>query len=97
MRDCSTLGIKQIFTTWSNPKGNSDAERVMRTIKEDIVWPCDWDNPFEFEAALTKWIESYNTDFPHQALRNLTPRQFYENFVVNEQSNLSLKPASYAN
>ena len=22
------IGIKQIFTTWSNPKGNSDTERV---------------------------------------------------------------------
>lgn len=75
MRDCSTLGIKQIFTTWSNPKGNSDTERVMRTIKEDIVWPFDWDNPFEFEVALEKWIVSYNTDSPHKALRNLTPCQ----------------------
>ncbi len=37
MMSCSLLGIKQIFTTWSNPKVNSDIERVMRTIKEDIV------------------------------------------------------------
>jgi len=41
MMNCSLLNIKQIFTTWSNPKGNSDTERVMRTIKEDIVWPYD--------------------------------------------------------
>lgn len=42
MMSCSLLGVKQIFTTWSNPKGNSDTERVMRTIKEDIVWPYEW-------------------------------------------------------
>lgn len=85
MMNCSLLGIKQIFTTWSNPKGNSDTERVMRTIKEDIVWGYDWDNPFEFEIALSKWINDYNTDYPNQALHNQTPRHAYENFMNNER------------
>ena len=80
MMNCSLLGIKQIFTTWSNPKGNSDTERVMRTIKEDIVWCYDWDHPFNFEIAINRWILDYNNDFPHQSLNNLTPRQFYEQF-----------------
>ncbi len=39
MKDCSTLNIKQISTSYNNPKGNADTERVMRTIKEDLVWP----------------------------------------------------------
>lgn len=80
MMNCSLLGIKQIFTTWCNPKGNSDTERVMRTIKEDIVWCYDWENPFSFEVHLAKWINDYNTDFPHQSLNNLTPRQCFETF-----------------
>jgi len=78
MQSCSVLGLKQIFTTWSNPKGNSDTERVMRTIKEDLVWCYDWDNPFEFEVALNRWIDQYNTDFPHQSLNNMTPNQFFK-------------------
>lgn len=81
MKSCSILGIKQIFTTWSNPKGNSDTERVMRTIKEDLVWPYDWDNPFDFEIALHRWIDDYNNDFPHQSLNNQTPKQFYLNNI----------------
>lgn len=84
MMNCSILGLKQIFTTWSNPKGNSDTERVMRTIKEDIVWPYDWDNPFEFEVALHRWINDYNTDFPHQSLGNMTPKQYYEDYTNKE-------------
>lgn len=80
MMNTSILGVKQIFTTWSNPKGNSDTERVMRTIKEDLVWCYDWDHPFNFQVALTKWINDYNTDFPHQALNNMTPSQFNEAF-----------------
>ncbi len=85
MMNCSILGLKQIFTTWSNPKGNSDTERVMRTIKEDLVWCYDWDNPFDFEIALHKWVEAYNTDYPHQALNNMTPRQRYETYVNEQQ------------
>lgn len=85
MMNCSILGVKQIFTTWSNPKGNSDTERVMRTIKEDLVWCYDWDNPFDFEIALHKWVEAYNTDYPHQALNNMTPRQRYETYVNEQQ------------
>lgn len=84
MMDCSLLGIKQIFTTWSNPKGNSDTERVLRTLKEDLVWTYEWDNPFDFEVALATWVDSYNTDFPHQSLNNLTPRQFYETYINKE-------------
>ncbi|TVL96337.1 MAG: hypothetical protein CV087_23800 [Candidatus Brocadia sp. WS118] len=84
MKSCSILGIKQIFTTWSNPKGNSDTERVMRTIKEDLVWPRDWDNPFDFEVALHQWIDDYNNDFPHQSLNHQTPRQAFLNYKKTE-------------
>ena len=84
MMSCCLLGLKQIFTTWSNPKGNSDTERVMRTIKEDIVWPYEWHNPFEFQARLATWINDYNTDYPNQTLGNLTPRQSYENYINNQ-------------
>lgn len=80
MMNCSLLGIKQIFTTWSNPKGNSDTEHVMRTLKENLVWTYDWDNPFAFSEALNQWIINYNTDYPHQSLNNMTPKQYYETF-----------------
>jgi transposase InsO family protein len=80
MMSCSLLGIQQIFTTWSNPKGNSDTERVLRTLKEDLVWTYDWESPFAFADALDKWIVDYNTDFPHQSLNYMTPTQFFEQF-----------------
>lgn len=76
MKASSALGIKQIFTSWNNPKGNADTERVMRTIKEDLVWPREWDFPFELERALKQWIHNYNTDYPHSSLGYLTPEQF---------------------
>lgn len=83
MSICCDLKIKQIFTTWSNPKGNSDTERVLRTLKEDAVWGYDWDNPFDLQVAIAKWIHDYNTDFPHQSLKNMTPEQFNAAYAAN--------------
>lgn len=73
---CGTLKIEQIFTSFCNPKGNADTERVIRTIKEDLVWPYEWTSTIEFKKALGKWVEQYNHDFPHMALGWRTPAQF---------------------
>ena len=37
MKDTSTLEIEQIFTSYNNPKGNADTERMMRTVKEEVL------------------------------------------------------------
>jgi len=89
MQTCAALGIKQVFTSWSNPKGNADTERVIRTLKEDLVWPYDWDNPFHFQRALIKWVNNYNQDFPHQALGYHTPCEHYQKYVKNKEQVLS--------
>ena len=38
MAACSVLEVKQIFTSFNNPKGNADTERVFRTMQEDLIW-----------------------------------------------------------
>ncbi|MGQ9644540.1 MAG: hypothetical protein ACUVT3_11845 [Ignavibacterium sp.] len=42
------LGIKHITTSYSNPKRNADTERFMRTFKEEIIYPNEFDS---FEGA----------------------------------------------
>ena len=32
------LGLEHIFTSYCNPKGDADTERVIRTLKEDLIW-----------------------------------------------------------
>ena len=89
MKTCSNLEILQIFTTFNNPKGNADTERVMRTIKEDLVWPFDWKCPFSFQKAFINWISDYNTDFPHQSLAYKTPAQmmaYYVNTISRKEA-----------
>jgi putative transposase len=34
MKACSNLEVEQVFTSYNNPKGNADTERMMRTMKE---------------------------------------------------------------
>jgi len=88
MKACSQVKVKQIFTTWNNPKGNADTERFFRTLKEDLVWTNDWSIPFEFQKDFNAWINLYNTDFPHQSLSYKTPSQmmaFYLNRKLRKE------------
>ena len=84
MKETSLLGIKQIFASYNNPKGNADTERVMRTMKEDLVWPREWDNIYEFKDALKNWIENYNTDYPHSSLNYMTPVKFEQAMLTKQ-------------
>lgn len=52
MRACVTLGISQAFTSYNNPKGNADTERLMRTPKEELLWLREWTSSLELERAL---------------------------------------------
>ena len=73
---CSALGITQAFTSYNNPKGNADTERVMRTLKEELIWLREWRSHQEVQLALANWIEYYNEKYRHSALGYKTPRQF---------------------
>jgi len=76
----------QIFTTWNNPKGHADTERVIRTFKEDLIWPYDWHSTFDLQASFQQWIIDYNSDSPHQSLAYQTPQQAMGAFVSKEVS-----------
>jgi hypothetical protein len=39
------LGVHQAFTCHNNPKGNADMERMMRTLKEELLWLQEWHDP----------------------------------------------------
>jgi putative transposase len=76
MRECSQLGMEHIFTSYNNPKGNAETERVMRTIKEDLVWINEFSSYYELLDAWNLWVRKYNYSFPHSALNYKTPDQF---------------------
>jgi putative transposase len=80
MRTCRCLDIQQAFTSYNNPKGNADTERVFRTMKEELIWLREWRSPFELTDALGKWVEYYNNHYLHSAHGYKSPNQFEEEY-----------------
>jgi putative transposase len=88
MQACSTLGIQQTFTSYNNPKGNADTERMMRTLKEECLWLYEWTCPFTLGCALRTWIEHYNSHYLHSALGYKPPREFERDYYVSHGTQL---------
>jgi hypothetical protein len=61
----------QAFTSYNNPKGNADTERLMRTLKEELLWLREWTSPLELERALAARIDWDNTRCLHFRARVL--------------------------
>jgi len=89
MKTCSNLHIQQIFTSYNNPKGNADTERMIRTMKEELIWLREWENERELGLALNKWVDYYNRNYLHSAHGYKTPMQAEEEYFKNHNSHQS--------
>lgn len=76
MKAAANLGIRQAFTSYNNPKGNADTERMMRTIKEECLWSREWRSIGELKEEFIKWVAEYNGDYLHSAIGYRTPERF---------------------
>jgi transposase InsO family protein len=87
MKACSNLEVEQVFTSYNNPKGNADTERMIRTIKEELFWLREWNGEAELRKELDKWVEYYNTSYLHSAHGYRTPAQAEEGYYRNHSIN----------
>jgi transposase InsO family protein len=86
MKACSLLDIHQAFTSYNNPKGNADTERMMRTLKEELIWLREWRDLYELSVAIDAWMETYNETWLHSALGYRTPNQFEETYNLTTRT-----------
>jgi len=86
MAMCCTMGIEQAFTSYNNPKGNADTERMMRTMKEEFFWLKEWDSPFVLGKEFAKWVENYNCSYLHSALGYRSPEQFEKQYFDSHKT-----------
>ena len=84
MRECASLGIKQIFTSFNNPKGNADTERMMRTMKEELIWTREFKSFEQLSLALEAWIKDYNANYLHSTLGYLPPNVFEKRWLEQQ-------------
>ena len=73
---CRDYRLRQEFITPYTPEQNGIVERFFRSLKEECVWQRNFQTFPEARAAITRWIEWYNAERPHQALGYRSPRQF---------------------
>jgi putative transposase len=88
MQACRLLDIHQAFTSYNNPKGNADTERVFRTMKEELLWLKEWNSPFELADSLRRWIDYYNGNYLHSALGYKAPKIFEEEYQKSHFTSL---------
>ncbi|PMO63180.1 integrase [Vibrio breoganii] len=68
--------LTQEFIQPHTPQQNGMVERLIRTIKEQCIWMHNFGSLSEARFAIGKWLEFYNNERPHQALKMKTPRCF---------------------
>lgn len=83
MQACRELGIDQAWTSYNNPRGNADTERMIRTMKEECLWLKEWTNPFELVDGLKDWVQRYNTSYLHSTLGYKPPAQAEAEYLEN--------------
>lgn len=77
IKSMALLDIEQIFTSYNNPRGNAETERMIRTIKEEVLWLEEFASFGEAKEKIGGWIEhDYNRLYPHSALGYRSPVEF---------------------
>lgn len=74
---CCHTGIEQVFTSYNNPKGNAETERMMRTMKEELLWLKDWSDLEEVKQALRDWQKDYNENYLHSSIGYRSPMEIH--------------------
>ena len=86
IKACSNLEVQQVFTSYNNPKGNADTERMIRTMKEELFWLREWESERELSLELNKWVDYYNRHYLHSVHGYRTPMQAEEEYYRNHTS-----------
>jgi transposase InsO family protein len=84
---CREHQISQGFTRPRTPKTNGKAERVIRTIMTEWCRRQHFSNSEQRRQSLQEYVNYYNYQRPHGALKGLTPMQRITNYIANQSVN----------
>jgi len=68
-------GVEGQYTGYNAPDDNAYIERVIRTVKEEEIWPNVYDTVSEARAAIEAYVNYYNDERIHSALGYQTPNE----------------------
>ncbi len=72
---CATWRLDHTFSPVGRPTGNAVAERIIQTMKIELLWTRDWEDIEELRTALEEWRKFYNYERPHESLDWQTPAE----------------------
>ena len=68
-------GVRGEYTGYNAPDDNAYIERVIRTVKEEEIWPNLYDTVSEARTAIEAYLNYYNQERIHSALSYRTPNE----------------------
>lgn len=80
-RECLRKGIKQSHTRPYTPRTNGKAERVIKTIKTELLGRHSHVSREERRRHLYAFVRYYNQVRPHQELGRVSPMEYLENYL----------------
>ena len=78
-RICRENGIDHLLTAPRRPQTTGKIERFHRTLRQEFLTGRTFADLEHAQAALDRWVASYNTERPHSALDMATPASRFEN------------------
>ena len=73
VRYAAECGVRLQYTGYSSPRENGHVERLIRTLKEEVIWVREFWDLDEVRAAVSEFVEFYNGEYPHSALGYASP------------------------
>ena len=68
-------GVQGQYTGYNAPDDNAYIERVIRTVKEEEIWPNLYDSLSEARLAIENYVNYYNNERIHSAIDYRTPSE----------------------
>lgn len=78
----ASTGVQGQYTGYNAPDDNAYVERVIRTIKEEEIWPNQYDTFTEAHLAVHQYIRWYNHGRIHSALDYRTPKEVHDQYFA---------------
>ena len=76
------VGVRGQYTGYDAPDDNAYVERVIRTIKEEEVWPTVYDTLGEARRSMEGYVNWYNAKRIHSALDYQTPEEYAATLIT---------------
>jgi len=73
VRYAAECGVRLEYTGYASPRENGHIERLMRTLKEEVIWVREFRDLDDVRAAVEEFVAFYNGEYPHSALGYASP------------------------